>query len=1137
MDSHIESIKNLILKNLEGIDLNLYQNDNKILSKSFEYYWAILMSEELKEEWYPYKMISPEEKDLLKLPLNEFGIDLCNKKDSIGQVKLYREDNHIGLDDIATFLLWKLKGWKHLFLCKNKESSFTENVKSHMSNEFVLKETERSNFIQFLKNISKEKEKNIFYKEHTEYIKNLRSNFLDDQEIEKFFKLFEIEVQTCLSIPFGIEKVILDYIEKCNDNIFLMVYHNSVSKYEIENNQKLKNLTLVSYQNFSKLEDNEIRQYKKIFIMDAHRIHPQDIYEEDDKECKEEEDEYSYLEKIRKSVKTYENIVLASHHIEHVPHTQYYRKSLRKDFIDKGKILSYEINCKFYETNPSYDKIIEDICIKNLPNHMIIYSLYESVGIEFTERLNNYLPGSAVFVNGKTPEKDLVKILDDFKEGKIRFLVNPKLLEESYIAPICDSILILKPSSRQMYFTSIFNRGLLYYPNKKFLKIYMVQTVDNAKDIYKILKICSRYDDKLERDIENIHEKKNRIVNIDIESNLDEYEKKDKYEKISMEIIWAFGQSNTENNPIEWLIEYDKINGNLPQDHSWLIKQQENFINGKINSEIFKELCRIPSFFRWIFEKCDIVLKNKYNYPKDSYMPSNQDQIDVIYEICVNRKNSIIQGSGGVGKSVCIVLISCLCRIMDIKVYRLAYTGCAAHNINGVTIDTFFKKERKMIDPKNILIIIDEYSMVSKEKLEEIDNKLKKYTSTEKIFGGIQLSFFGDFAQLPPINSEPIFLSQLWDKDYFYYKKMTKVLRQKDEEFISVLNNVNKSNFNDDTKLFIENKTTNNLDEINGEKDDEKSSHIFWRNDEIENFNENKLKYMKNKGKIIYEYKPILDCKKDKDYEEIKNSILDNKKTKNILKPLRFCKESIVIINRNIDTKNGICNGARAHVLDYNPDDKKIRLRLLENNEIYTLDIFTIYDSSASQEDCDHDMIYDNNYDTYYCKDCGLDCPFAFKKKSYKWKIHTFPIELNWATSVYKVQGKTISSKCFIHLPKKGDILLTINSLYVAFSRPRIPQNLYIVGELDYVSLKHKKEILEAIEHGFLNRYGNDDEKDTPKINTWIKDKDKWCIKLLDNDKKEGDIVNVTRKDGTITNEKLGKLLNKYKDYRLFNKG
>jgi len=51
---------------------------------------------------------------------------------------------------------------------------------------------------------------------------------------------------------------------------------------------------------------------------------------------------------------------------------------------------------------------------------------------------------------------------------------------------------------------------------------------------------------------------------------------------------------------------------------------------------------------------------------------------------------------------------------------------------------------------------------------------------------------FGDFLQLPPIDDDPCFISSYWDKLCLRKNTfvLTKVVRQKDEEFINVLNEI-----------------------------------------------------------------------------------------------------------------------------------------------------------------------------------------------------------------------------------------------------------------------------------------------------------------------------------------------------------
>lgn len=159
----------------------------------------------------------------------------------------------------------------------------------------------------------------------------------------------------------------------------------------------------------------------------------------------------------------------------------------------------------------------------------------------------------------------------------------------------------------------------------------------------------------------------------------------------------------------------------------------------------------------------------------------------------------------------------------------LAPTGIASINVGGQTIHSFLKinpyeydLEQLSFDSKlqDILysvdrIIIDEISMVSGFLLDAIDYRLKQHsTNTEDErtpFGGKQVIMIGDPYQLPPVvggdkkiqalfkelygKENPYFFDALLFKDEKHpleLKKVefTKVFRQKDPVFLSILNSI-----------------------------------------------------------------------------------------------------------------------------------------------------------------------------------------------------------------------------------------------------------------------------------------------------------------------------------------------------------
>lgn len=187
------------------------------------------------------------------------------------------------------------------------------------------------------------------------------------------------------------------------------------------------------------------------------------------------------------------------------------------------------------------------------------------------------------------------------------------------------------------------------------------------------------------------------------------------------------------------------------------------------------------------------------------------------------NRNIFLTGKAGTGKT------TFLRRIQTESLKRLvvvAPTGVAAINAKGVTIHSFFqlpfgpilpqssngennKQQFKFSGTKvNILrsldlLIIDEISMVRADLLDGIDSVLRRYKDRDKPFGGVQVLMIGDLQQLAPVikNEDWHLLKDHYDGPYFFSSHAFKqsnalgielkhIYRQKDEDFISILNQV-----------------------------------------------------------------------------------------------------------------------------------------------------------------------------------------------------------------------------------------------------------------------------------------------------------------------------------------------------------
>jgi len=177
-----------------------------------------------------------------------------------------------------------------------------------------------------------------------------------------------------------------------------------------------------------------------------------------------------------------------------------------------------------------------------------------------------------------------------------------------------------------------------------------------------------------------------------------------------------------------------------------------------------------------------------------------------------------ITGNAGTGKST---LLSYFRKQKAKAIAVLAPTGVAAINVKGETIHSFFRFKPN-ITPKEAgtlglrlkntamfehleAIIIDEISMVRADMIDCIDQFLRCVLHKHEPFGGIQMIWFGDLFQLPPVvtRDERAYFSDVYKTPYFFSAhvvqdvnfdlvtlELTKIYRQQDQNFIAILNAV-----------------------------------------------------------------------------------------------------------------------------------------------------------------------------------------------------------------------------------------------------------------------------------------------------------------------------------------------------------
>jgi len=206
----------------------------------------------------------------------------------------------------------------------------------------------------------------------------------------------------------------------------------------------------------------------------------------------------------------------------------------------------------------------------------------------------------------------------------------------------------------------------------------------------------------------------------------------------------------------------------------------------------------------------------------------------VLQFINQTNRSVFLTGKAGTGKTT---LLKEIINTTHKNCVVVAPTGIAALNASGVTIHSMFqlpfggfipdnstpqfnenskfetratlRRHFKMSGLKKAviknmeLLIIDEVSMLRSDLLDAMDFMLQSVRKKNRPFGGVQVLFIGDLLQLPPVirDEEWRTLRNYYKGKFFFhshvieqnpplYIELSKIFRQTDGQFISVLNNL-----------------------------------------------------------------------------------------------------------------------------------------------------------------------------------------------------------------------------------------------------------------------------------------------------------------------------------------------------------
>lgn len=377
--------------------------------------------------------------------------------------------------------------------------------------------------------------------------------------------------------------------------------------------------------------------------------------------------------------------------------------------------------------------------------------------------------------------------------------------------------------------------------------------------------------------------------------------------------------------------------------------------------------------------------------------------------------NVFITGKAGTGKST---LLSYFRFHTKKKVVVLAPTGVAAINVAGQTIHSFFRfkpditldKVRKASDQKNSIyqkmdvLVIDEISMVRADLLDCVDKFLRLNGRDKDVpFGGVQLVFIGDLYQLPPVvvGEDRKIFRLLYESEYFFSAKvmeqlklelieLEKIYRQKDNDFISLLNSVRNNTVTDEYIEILNSRLNPGFSETAGEF----YIYLTTTNASADEINREKLGKLKTK---LYSF----DAEITGDFDR------KSFPTESILE----IKTGSQVMMLNNDSQKRWVNGTVGKVvkIEFDKDcESDVMLVEMENGQVeevlpHTWEMYKYkFDEKKGQIDSD--------------------------------TVGTFtqyPLKLAWAVTIHKSQGKTFQ-KVIVDI---GNGAFSHGQVYVALSR------------------------------------------------------------------------------------------------------
>lgn len=399
------------------------------------------------------------------------------------------------------------------------------------------------------------------------------------------------------------------------------------------------------------------------------------------------------------------------------------------------------------------------------------------------------------------------------------------------------------------------------------------------------------------------------------------------------------------------------------------------------------------------------------------------------YDAICAGKSIFLTGPGGTGKSFLLRHIYDKIPHKTGKYIAVtAMTGCAAlligrfaktlHSWAGIglarepasalihTIRRSGKVLRRWLGTD--ILIIDEVSMMTPELLEKLDVVARSIRRCDKVMGGLQIVFVGDFYQLPPVNKDKekettfVFESPLWKQIVQETVYLRDIVRQSDPVFQQILTEARHGSLSDASLAILQTRQDRSWQELQI-----RPTLLFTRRAEVDNINERNLRALEGPRKLYNAetvFAPIQSTSGlTVNTPIVKQSIEKMDKDGQYMAELILAVGAQVMLLVNTDPEAGLVNGSRGVVTGFESSGAPI-VKFLSGNPIPI--------SAASWE--------------------SEEIEGLFRKQ--------IPLRLAYAITIHKAQGATLD----LALIDIGTSTFEYGQAYVALSRVKDLQSLYV---------------------------------------------------------------------------------------------